>query len=409
MASNLSWLDHDAAAAQRSLHILSFFDEREARDELGIGGIRDSIADQLFPRTSTIQTRLRYVFFVPWLFNQLESKSTASSAFPGAARNAEIRLLKELIENTSADEPGVIGRDAGKALKRLPSSVYWAALGSWDMRRTRVSLQQYFSLADRRHTMQRTRRKRDDNEDHDGDPASSAWDTQLVKLCPEDFPLGVNLKLTREEAEFLLDRWCKQHPDSLLTWLARDLSEGRAMTEVDYIWNHPRRHDFPREIQPLIDDARRFNVLMHGAALLYNLLLAELEPRRVDSVDLAEQYREQLNAWAANKLPACDAWDLDAFWKRVIDKGHSISGATQEFVQTWLDRALREHTQIDESQACRKLIEAREIKLKDKRSRFTNMAARSQWGGRAGLVPLGYRWPVASNFLREWHEGWSAA
>jgi hypothetical protein len=409
MASNFSWLDHDAAAAQRSLRILSFFDEREARDELGIGGIRDSIADQLFPGTSTIQTRLRYVFFVPWLFDQLEARSTASAAFPGAARAAEVRLLKALLENTSPDEPGVIGREAGGELKRFPSSVYWAALGTWGMRRARMSLQQYFALADRRHALRRTQRKRDDNEVHDGDPGGRAWDSQLIKLRPEDFPAGVGLELTREEAGFLLDRWRRQHPGSLLTWLALDLAQGGEMPEAENIWDHPRKPAFPPEIQVLIDDARRFNVLMHGAALLYNLQLAELERRYVGDVDLAAHYRARLDAWAENELPACGAWDLEAFWKRVLGKGHTITESTREFVRTWLTLALRERAQIAESRACRELVEARERRLKDKRSRFANTAARSQWGGRAGLAPLGYRWAVASDFLREWHAGWRAA
>lgn len=86
MPSMLSWLDHDRAASERSMRMLSFFKEREARDELGIGGIRDAIADQLFPGTSTIQTRLRYVLFIPWLFAQLEQKNTSSSNYPSAAQ-----------------------------------------------------------------------------------------------------------------------------------------------------------------------------------------------------------------------------------------------------------------------------------------------------------------------------------
>ena len=47
---------------------MALFQERESRDELGLGAIRDSIADHLFPGTSTIQTRLRYMLFIPWLF-----------------------------------------------------------------------------------------------------------------------------------------------------------------------------------------------------------------------------------------------------------------------------------------------------------------------------------------------------
>ena len=57
--SSLAWIDFDEAERQRAQRIMALFQERESRDELGLGGIRDSIADHLFPGTSTIQTRLR--------------------------------------------------------------------------------------------------------------------------------------------------------------------------------------------------------------------------------------------------------------------------------------------------------------------------------------------------------------
>ena len=56
--SSLAWIDFDEAERQRTQRIMALFQERESRDELGLGAIRDSIADHLFPGTSTIQTRL---------------------------------------------------------------------------------------------------------------------------------------------------------------------------------------------------------------------------------------------------------------------------------------------------------------------------------------------------------------
>ncbi len=52
--------------------ILALFQVRETRDELGLGAVRDSFADQMFPGTSTIQTRLRYMLFVPWMYRRFE-------------------------------------------------------------------------------------------------------------------------------------------------------------------------------------------------------------------------------------------------------------------------------------------------------------------------------------------------
>lgn len=107
------------------------------------------------------------------------------AAYAGAARQAESRLLQALIDNEPATETGVIGREAGSALKRLPSSEYWAALGNWGIRKGDEIQQQYFALSDRRRTLRAERRRRDDGDAHDSDVGSHAWDLQVLKLRPD--------------------------------------------------------------------------------------------------------------------------------------------------------------------------------------------------------------------------------
>ena len=89
MPSSLSWLDYDNEAYQRAQRILTLFKERDTRDELGLGSIRDSISDVLFPGTSTIQTRLRYMLFIPWMYQALEDKHVPSSRIRDASRSRQ--------------------------------------------------------------------------------------------------------------------------------------------------------------------------------------------------------------------------------------------------------------------------------------------------------------------------------
>ena len=86
--SSLAWIDFDEAERQRAQRIMALFQERETRDELGLGGIRDSIADHLFPGTSTIQTRLRYMLFIPWLFRRLEGRDDDERQLADRGRSA---------------------------------------------------------------------------------------------------------------------------------------------------------------------------------------------------------------------------------------------------------------------------------------------------------------------------------
>ena len=58
--STFSWLDSSEHERRAVLELVSALNEPGTLDELGIGSIRDTIADTLFPGTSTIQTRARY-------------------------------------------------------------------------------------------------------------------------------------------------------------------------------------------------------------------------------------------------------------------------------------------------------------------------------------------------------------
>lgn len=99
MPSTLSWIDRDSKARDRTLRILSLFQEKESRDELGLGSVRDSLADQLFPGTSTIQTRLRYMLFVPWIYHSLEEKKIPAESFAAQADKLERDLVRPLMDS----------------------------------------------------------------------------------------------------------------------------------------------------------------------------------------------------------------------------------------------------------------------------------------------------------------------
>jgi hypothetical protein len=54
MASICAWLDHSESNRRKALDVVDLFREQDTRDELGIGTVRDAIADSLFPGISTI-------------------------------------------------------------------------------------------------------------------------------------------------------------------------------------------------------------------------------------------------------------------------------------------------------------------------------------------------------------------
>ena len=129
MQPTLTWVDLTASDRDKMRRVLDLFNEQGTLDEMGLGSLRDTVSDALFPGTSYIQTRLRYVLFVPWLYRRLEDKRVSSADVERAGRKAEIDLIGPL--EKSDDNQGIIGVRARGVLARLPSTLYWSALTRW--------------------------------------------------------------------------------------------------------------------------------------------------------------------------------------------------------------------------------------------------------------------------------------
>jgi hypothetical protein len=142
--SLFGWLDYDERDAQRMREVFAAFDDKETIDSLGFGVIRDSMSDQLFPGISTIQTRARYFFFVPWICQVLEAEAVPPGRFNARLREFEVALIESLREVEGSNQ-GVIGYRARKRLTRLPSTVYWSGLQAFGIRQLSLTLAEYRS------------------------------------------------------------------------------------------------------------------------------------------------------------------------------------------------------------------------------------------------------------------------
>ena len=91
MRSTFGWIDFSDKERRQMLDVVQLFSERDTRDELGIGTIRDAFSGYFFPGTSTIQTRPKYMLLVPWVYLDLEKKKVPSAKVAARARQAENR------------------------------------------------------------------------------------------------------------------------------------------------------------------------------------------------------------------------------------------------------------------------------------------------------------------------------
>jgi hypothetical protein len=265
MPSQFAWVDFAEEDRRKVAEILALLKEQDTRDELGLGVIRDHLADTMFPGTSTIQTRARYFLFIPWIYSRLEAKAVPASDIRKRARTAETNLIKALIK--SGESEGVIGREKQAELLRLPSNIYWAGLGALRIRKYAGSQQQYHRAWDYLASARRNVVLDDDREPVGSGPGLT-WDSKMP-LPPEEFPEAVTFELSREEAIYIQQRILDLGP----TVFGHFVQPPHETKVFDQIWDHPRYLALPADLRAQVDHARLFSEAMHGAALLYNLML----------------------------------------------------------------------------------------------------------------------------------------
>ena len=62
----IGWVDYSKDDREKSLEILNSIYEQGTLDELGIAPIRDFFSETFFPGITTIQTRAKYFFLIPY-------------------------------------------------------------------------------------------------------------------------------------------------------------------------------------------------------------------------------------------------------------------------------------------------------------------------------------------------------
>jgi len=310
-----------------------------------------------------------------------------------------VALIDPLLDGD--DRGGVFGRVAGMKIQRLPSSVYWSGLRSWNILRKDWSQAEYHvKLPGLKAARRNSNRRRKDRRDHFEDDSPDGLETWHSKLPdpPDDFPEINGFRLSYSEADFLQDRLRITHPDSFMAWLTHVEYEA----DIQYPWLHPMIDSASPSHQNLLRHARIFSGISHGASRLYNLLLAE----QAGLDDWAEEHRSAFVEWAEGPDPGmAQDWDLSDFWNEITLGGRAIKLPARQFVESWVSLVSSGSQGLMTSSTAHALIRNRERRLKGSRSRFSNSAARNQWKGQAGLTRLSYRWPVVSTLLKDLREG----
>lgn len=408
MEGTLTWLDLTSGDRSRMRRVLDLFNEPETIDEMGLATLRDGFSNALFPGTSTLQTRLRYVLFVPWIYKRIEAARTSSADVAAAGRRDETGLIEPLRDS---NENGIIGARAGASLARLPSSVYWSALVRWGVFQ-RDRSQAWYHSNFRRLAGQGLSAAVAADDPGVVDLRRPNWHPRLPKP-PDDFPTGISFALTRKEAEFVAGRIEERCAGTLLAHLA-----GAVGKVVDGPpWTQPAVQNAGPEVRNVVELARRFSRHVEGIPLLYNLLLAEKrhaiygsdkDEARIDS------YQGKVSKWTEHEAEE-NAFNPDQLWVFADHHGVRVRRRQRHFVESWSARIgeivgamLGGSGRVADDPQLRSLVEAREKELKGPRSRLVDMARLLDWNGASGVGRMGFRWGRIRALLADLHCGLGA-
>lgn len=399
-ASAITWLDHSEADQRRMREVLRLFESRGTVDDLGVGTIRDSISNTLFPGTSIIQTRARYFLFIPWIFREAERIN--SSQVVAKAGDLERKLIAPL--KASDDPEGLIGREAGVNVRTLPSSIYWSGLTNYRIfRAPGLTINQYGRAI-------ASGRTAADFEDELGEREETFWNTEIPSPPDDFFKFNdASFALTNDEAEWLCNRIVAnksaQGERSLLAAFIGDARRAQAPAGASAAWECQIPQTAPAPAIELLHQARHFSLAIEGAALLYNLMLANtrLDRGLKPTADTApETYDDRLEDWSAradNHTLSAWAADIEAFWSALPHQGSSIPAETKTFVNSWAHEIAANGTAVTSSESAKALIIERERFHKKSQARFHNSARLEAWAGDAGTSPMTYRWPQVQRML----------
>lgn len=284
----LGWIDFSKTERNKVFSVLDMLSESGTLDELGIAPIRDGFAGLFFPGTSTIQTRAKYFFIVPYALKDLEHSPETN---PGKVLRAfdEIeRSCGQILLRQNRLESGIIGGRSlrgGRWVKRTPAEIYWAGLRRYGIFAFEgLSLTEYVGAScttkTQKQTLRRLGNRRDDAEESETDDRdagnglySQFWNMPLYR---KDWMDRLEIRLTQEEGAFLKKRIIASCPDSMLAYILK--YDRREVSELDsFRALEPLMGTFPARLQTDYALAVDFSDFLLVLRTVYNMIVSQGE------------------------------------------------------------------------------------------------------------------------------------
>jgi hypothetical protein len=330
--AGIGWLSSSSAEITRARGVLDALKKPGVIDELGFLMLNGAFAERFYPAVTTIMTRARYLIFIPAIYQHIEqSRKGVGKDVDKLSRDLQFDLRNALSKN----EKSFIGREGGRGLIRVPSTVYWGALESLGIARrglSETSYQRY--LAEGAFGAQV--HKDDDGSVHDDDN-ESLWDPRLrlAHVMPKGvFPEDTSFRLRRSEARLLEERYSGLKPGgnenlvSRMVVLGRELG-ARSVEGLDYPWNVP---GCAPEVARHLEHARLLSLLARGMTLQYYAMLLEKKK------DADPRVEDVFSDWWDLAVGDLQRWNLGEFYGLLRQWAAGRGKNDEDFISSWIAR-----------------------------------------------------------------------
>jgi len=387
----IGWIDFSDKDRKKALDVIKLLDEPGAVDEIGIGIVRDAFANRFFPGTSTIQTRAKYFYIVPYAIKQALGKKSLTNykqVLSEIEDKIEYQCGKTLKNGTDTD--GVIGkRNLPKNwVSRKPSSIYWNGLKTLGIfKGLNFSLEEYIRLAlqQRDKSMnansKSANKNSDDIDDFDDDDAGKSRNKVFWNLPKYDEKYWMNnlqMALSPNEAEHLRKQISENLQGSLFKYLIDNnikFDNGNSFEALSKIV-YDQLSDDNKELVRL---AILFNILVYLCRIRYNIILLG-----EDSNGLKSVWENELKR--VNELKELDIDHLFSVLKLKDFKTKIFLKSVQECLFS------DDYAKLDD------VIIKREKSLKGNRAKLIR---KNEFSNTIGLYTLDYRLKTAIRIIND--------
>jgi hypothetical protein len=382
-------------------------------DELGIGMIRDSFSDTLFPGISTIQTRAKYFITLPRIFRdykQLRPNERRRLPLADYLKQQENRCMTFLNQNHKTDpQDGIIGKTFAEKrgeVQRKPSSVYWNGLREFGLIKTTLSLQEFVkTFANPDTPLHDLIQGTDEAKGDDADAVENASPAVNTPSYGDKWQEQLTLHLSFDEATFLARQIEARVPDSLLGQVLMDDNIRTTYVELPATWRFAEFCDSCPFLDKLSDELRRtlfaarhFWQLLKGAHIRYNVLLQQkhgTEGKRAEFEKLWGDWCVEMSHFP------WDRWDTQIIWDLAHRHRRQIREFTKRFVRKWIEAVRVGTSDLDQLDS---LVVQQETLNKKGRARL-KPNAEERVKGWLGIDSLDYRYSQARTIIKDIHAG----